>query len=215
MKNTTAFLGGCAVTGVLALFLLKSCFNLGLGPFGAMRSNLGLPAEGGDPSSPLPVPTPQMGHNNFDLLNEELAEQQESTEALESNLQEQRLTIEQLRSNLDRQEMQGERLTMRLEEQQRAIDDLRLERTRPRFERYEQATMFQTNLLWAIAGVVLALVIGSGIIIVGVIALLVQPNRRSNDRSQAFDASNLSPPYSFYEPYTDFLPPQSKMKRPK
>lgn len=216
MKNTTAFLGGCAVTGVLALFLFKGCFNLGLGPFGVLGSNLGFPPEGGDPLSPVPVPTPPMvSPNNFDLLNNELSEQQENTEELKTNLEQQRLTIEQLRSNLDEQKIQDERLTMQLQEQQRAIDNLRLEQTRPRFERYEQATMFQTNLLWAIAGVVLVIAIGGSIIIVGTIALLMQPNRRYNYRSQAFDPSNFSPPYSFYEPYTDFLPPQSKTRRPK
>ncbi len=216
MKNTTAFLGGCAVTGVLALFLFKGCFSFGLGPLGIIRSSFGSPPGDGDPLSPLPVPNPPMDSpNNFDRLNNELEAQQASSEQLKTNLEQQNLTIEQLRSNLEQQKIQSERLTMQLQEQQRAIDNLRLEQTRPRFDRYEQAAMFQSNLLWAIVGVVLVIAIGGSIIVVGAIALLMQPNRRYNYRAQAFDPSNFSPPYSFYQPYTDFLPPQPKNRRPK
>jgi len=153
--------------------------------------------------------------NSFDRLNDELQQQQASSEQLKTNLEQQRLTIEQLRTSLEQQKIQSERLTMQLQEQQRAIDNLRLEQAKPRFDRYEQAAMFQTNLLWAIAGVVLVLVIGGSIIVVGAVALLMQPNRRYNYRSQAFDPSNFSPPYSFYQPYADFLPPESKSRRPK
>jgi len=216
MKNTTAFLGGCAVTGVLALFLFRGCFNFGVGLLPSLGPKLPPPPESGDPFSPVPVPTPPMDStNNFDRLNNELTAQQESTEELQTNLEQQRLTIEQLRSNLEQQKIQSERLTMQLQEQQRAIDNLRLEQNQPRFDRYEQAAMFQNNLLWAIAGVVLVLAIGGSIIVVGAIALLMQPNRRYPYRSQAFDPSHFAPPYSFYQPYTDFLPPEPKSRRPK
>lgn len=216
MKNTTAFLGGCAVTGVLALFLFKGCFSFGLGPLGYLGGNLGSPSGDGDPFSPVPVPSPPMGSpNDFDRINEKLAEQQTSSNQLQTNLEQQKLAIEQLRSNLEQQKIQSERLLMQLQEQQRAIDALKLEQARPRFDAIEQAAMFQNNLLWAIAGVVLVLAIGGSIIVVGTIALLVQPNRRYNYRSQAFDPSHFSPPYSFYEPYTDFLPPESRSRRRK
>ncbi len=215
MKNTTAFLGGCAVTGVLALLLFKGCFNFGGRSLGYLGSNLGSPPDPGESLPLVPVPPPPGSPNNLDQWTNQLVLQQASTDELKKNLEQQRLLIEQLRSSLEEQKIQTERLTMQLQEQQRAIESLRLDQRNPRLDRYEQAAMFQTNLLWAIAGVVLVLAIGGSIILVGVIALLMQPNRRYPYRSQAFDPSDFSPPYSFYQPYTDFLPPQSKNRRAK
>jgi hypothetical protein len=215
MKNTTAFLGGCAVTGVLALLFFKGCFNFGFGSLAGLGANLGSPPEGEESLSLLPVPTPPGSPNNFDQWNSQLVLQQASTDELKKSLEQQRQLIEQLRSSLEQQKIQSERLTMQLQEQQRAIESLRLDQRNPRLDRYEQAAMFQTNLLWAIAGVVLVLVVGGSIMVVGAIAMLMQPTRRSPYRSQAFDPSHFSPPYSFYQPYTDFLPPQSKNRRSK
>lgn len=215
MKNTTAFLGGCAVTGVLALLLFKGCFNFGFGSLAGLGSNLGSPPGAGESLPLVPVPPPPGSPNNLDQWNNQLVLQQASTDELKKNLEQQRLLIEQLRSSLEEQKIQTERLTMQLQEQQRAMESLRLDQRNPRLDRYEQAAMFQTNLLWAIAGVVLVLAIGGSIIVVGVIALLMQPSRRYPYRSQAFDPSHFSPPYSFYQPYTDFLPPQSKNRRSK
>lgn len=218
MKNTTAFLGGCAVTGVLALLFFKGCFNFGFGPWGGLGANLATPPERGESLPLVPVPPPPgspSNPNNFEQLNHQLALQQANTEELKKNLEQQRLLIEQLRSSLEQQRIQSERLTIQLQEQQRAMESLRLDQRNPRLDRYEQVAMFQTNLLWAIAGVVLVLVIGGGIMILGAIAVLMQPSRRYPYRSQAFDPSHFSPPYSFYQPYTDFLPPQPKHRRSK
>lgn len=215
MKNTTAFLGGCAVTGVLALLLFKGCFNFGFGSLAGLGSNSGSPPGAGESLPLVPVPPPPGSPNNLDRWNNQLVLQQASTDELKKNLEQQRLLIEQLRSSLEEQKIQTERLTMQLQEQQRAIESLRLDQRNPRLDRYEQAAMFQTNLLWAIAGVVLVLVVGGSIMVVGAIALLMQPSRRYPYRSQAFDPSHFSPPYSFYQPYTDFLPPQPKNRRSK
>lgn len=215
MKNTTAFLGGCAVTGVLALLLFKGCFNFGFGSLAGLGSNSGSPPGAGESLPLVPVPPPPGSPNNLDQWNNQLVLQQASTDELKKNLEQQRLLTEQLRSSLEEQKIQTERLTMQLQEQQRAIESLRLDQRNPRLDRYEQAAMFQTNLLWAIAGVVLVLVIGGSIMVVGAIALLMQPSRRYPYRSQAFDPSHFSPPYSFYQPYTDFLPPQPKNRRSK
>ncbi|NJK27879.1 MAG: hypothetical protein HC925_04225, partial [Coleofasciculaceae cyanobacterium SM2_3_26] len=127
--------------------------------------------------------------------------------------QQQSSQLEQIHTLVDRQQEQIARLNGQIEQMQLLIEQqqqsLTMMNDRERFIEaiadeqlkapFGQANDFRTAMLWAVGGIVLVMTVGGGIVLVGIIALLLDPNRRAARMSQ------IAPPHAV--PSLSFLSP--------
>lgn len=205
MSDTTAFLAGCAISGVAAVLLLRGGFALG-GPPNAYSPT--------SPTTP-PLPTmqvpmssmPVMPNSGYDSpqsqrewqLTRELDQQHNLTEALRMQLDEQRTQTDELkrqtdelRTQVQRQQSDAEQLIRQLQEQQRMIDSMTTQvamqqqqqdlQTRTRmFDPpivMDQTPKFQTLTVVAIGATILVVIIGGGLFLLVIVVFLLQSQRK-------------------------------------
>jgi hypothetical protein len=143
MSDTAAFLAGCAVTGVAALFLVKNNFAAGQ-PGGFQPEPSPTQSSTSTLSVPSSVPGFAMPDNGRDWrfetkleqqqnaatdLSNQIMRQQNETEALKGKaedlkgwLQKQQGQTEDLKNQLEKQQQYTNQLISQLQEQQRLID---------------------------------------------------------------------------------------------
>ncbi|MBE9181856.1 hypothetical protein IQ268_25130 [Oculatella sp. LEGE 06141] len=202
MSDTTAFLSGCAITGIVAVLLLGGGFAVD----GYRRS----PPPQSMPTVPDLPPVPVPPSPNFDQPTVQ-------ERALERELEQQRDEAERLKNQIEKQQNDIQGLTTQIQEQQRLIHEMSAQvdvmSQRSRIApAVEQPDRFQTVTLIAVGVTLLVVLLGGGIILVAVIVLLVQAqSQRRPSRSMPPIIHHIQTPYGF--PNQEFLPPSIRTPR--
>ncbi|NEQ29896.1 MAG: hypothetical protein F6K04_02650 [Leptolyngbya sp. SIO4C5] len=211
MSDTTAFLAGCATTGVAALLLVLARASVDeTSPLAPNQSNA-FPEEAMAPPLQVPPPPlPQTANSNLeDQLRRELESQQDTTSDLEGQLQQQELLIRTLEEKLDNQQQETRTTLAQLQDYQQSLQELSLSQSRsPVVERSET----QTLVLWLGAGFLLALILGGGVVLIVLLIMMSQSQRRQSRSAQMmYPVTPPPPPYRYYE--QEFLPPPALYPR--
>lgn len=143
-------------------------------------------------------------------LTSQLDQQRTQNDQLRGQLEQQRAQIEQLTSQFEQQRVRTEQLMMQLQEQQRLI--VTLNTPGQMSSGIQPPTTVQSAVLWTLVGVVLALFLGGGMLVLSVIALIAQPQRRVL-RRYPIQSINMPWSYELYEDPSEFLPPNFKPRR--
>ncbi|MGP1374903.1 MAG: hypothetical protein ACTS3T_18885 [Almyronema sp.] len=212
MSDTTAFLAGCATTGVAALLLVLARASVDETAPLLPNSANNFAEEAIAP--PLQVPPPPVAPTtNSDLeeqLRRELESQQDMTTDLETQLKQQELLIRTLEEKLDGQQQNTQATLAQLQEYQQSLTELSLNQNRSAEVGSRSET--QTLVLWLGAGFLLALILGGGVVLIVLLIMVSQSQRRSPRSYQmVYPPSPPPPPYRYYE--QEFLPPPTLYPR--
>ena len=205
MTDTTAFVAGCATTGVAVLVLLLARVGFQTSPPEAEPSSASLETVVPVPQSP--VQTINEGLN--DDIKQELDRQQELTTKLENQLVQQEMLARNLENQLKQQQEETRAVLSQLREYQRSVDTLSLQNGQLAAAQSEQTNSdnsVQTTLLWIGGGLLIVMILGGGAII---LCMILVSGRRREDRSVpvVYPFQLPVPPsgYRYYE--QEFLPP--------
>lgn len=221
MSDTTAYLAGCATTGVAALVLLVA--RVGMVSASADADSA---TRLGDRVARIEAATPsrqaiadaQTEQALENEIRQELDKQRALTEQIEDQLSEQETLSQSLEDQLAEQEEKTKDLITRIQDYQRSVEDLELDdkiaaAARPAAETNPGPS---ASLLWLGAGVVVVLVLGGGGLILCSVLLIVQSQSRRTARHVPMAQPMPMPPasgYRYYDP--SFLPPaQLPPRRP-
>jgi len=220
MSDTTAYLAGCATTGVAALVLLVA--RVGMVSASAEADDA---SRLGDRIARIEEATPsrqaiadaQAEQALESEIRQELDKQRELTQKLEEQLTEQETLSQSLEEQLAEQEESTKALLTRMQDYQRSVEDMELDdkiaaAARPATETNPGPPV---SLLWLGAGVVVVLVLGGGGLILCSVLLILQSQSRRNSRHVPMAHPMPMPPagYRYYDP--SFLPPaQLPPRRP-
>lgn len=214
MSDTTAFLAGCAITGVAAFLLLRG--ELGLGQTRPIQPTQ---AIANAPELPIPAPVLQppvvVNDGREFQLQRDLDEQKSITDDLEEQLKEQQDETEDLKSQLQLQQANTEKLLSQLQEQQRLA--LSVPPSVRSTEVSDSPNRFQSLVFLAFGTMLLVVGLGAGAILIVVIVLMVQSGRRSPRIMHVVHPSSQSyvppvyPSYNLLEQGTS--PPQPRTRR--
>lgn len=207
MTDTTAFVAGCATTGVAVLVLL-------LARVGFQTSPPEVPPSSTTPETVVPVPqspiqTVDEGLNED--VKQELDRQRDLTAKLENQLVQQEMLARNLENQLKQQQEETRAVLSQLREYQRSVDTLSFQNGQLAAERSVQNSTsntqaIQTTLLWLGGGLLLVIVLGGGVIL---LCMVLMSNRRREDRTVpvVYPFQMPVPPagYRYYE--QEFLPP--------
>ncbi|MEM9944628.1 MAG: hypothetical protein AAF810_00995 [Cyanobacteria bacterium P01_D01_bin.36] len=220
MSDTTAYLAGCATTGVAALVLLVA--RVGMVSADAQvdgETRLSDRVARIEAATPSQQASANAAESALEAdIRKELEKQRELTQALEDQLTEQESLSENLEEQLVEQEEKTQDLLSRIQDYQRSVEDMELDdkiaaaaRPTP-----EVNTGPSASLLWLGAGVVVVLVLGGGGLILCSVLLVVQAQNRRTARHVPMAHPMPMPPasgYRYYDP--SFLPPaQFPPRRP-
>lgn len=197
-SDTTAFLAGCAITGVAAVLMLRGGLISDrpsiVQPFPSSATAT-VPAE-----PPALSSTPADGVDQEWRLERELEEQRAIAEELKNQLRRQQDATDDLKTELERQRNQTEQLLTELDqqvrEQQRIIDMMAMQRQidvadgsrlaerlqemqSPQPVPASQPLNLQTTGLWILGVTIIVVALGGGILLVIFIIVLLQSQRRS------------------------------------
>jgi TolA-binding protein len=192
MSDTTAFLTGCAVTGIAAVLLgsgLAASQYRSAPPVQPLPSTPALPT--------VPVPSEPSGMQSS-----------ERTFQLERDLEDQQAETSDLKTQLDEQQADIQRLTTQIQEQQRLLNEMSVQMqtltAQPgRSTDPSEPSRFQTLTLVAIGVTLLIVIAGGGFILIAIVVLLVQSQRRQPRSMQVIHP--MPQPYTF--PDQEYLPP--------
>ncbi|MBD2089916.1 hypothetical protein H6F67_08615 [Microcoleus sp. FACHB-1515] len=207
MSNTTAFLSGCAITGVAAVLLLGGGFAVGQYRNNVPPGALPTPTQTlpGVPETATPIPVPPYPTNltetNSDpQLTRDLEQQRTETAALKSQVEDLKRQVEQQRNDM-------QRLTAQIQVQQETLNTIAARSDRG--DALSGSGQSQTLLMGAVGFGFLVVLGGGGAVLIGVIVLLVQSQRRSNRTMHVIHP--VQPTYSFSD--QDLLPSQMRPRR--
>lgn len=208
MSDTTAFLSGCAITGVAAVLLLGGGLAVGQyrtsSPPGTLPSVpiQTLPATP-ETAAPIPVPPPYStglpASGDTSELSRDLEQQRSEATALKSQ-------VEDLKGQIEQQRNEMQRLTAQIQAQQETINAIA---ARPDRSEPLGSGQSQTLLMGAIGFGFLVILGGGGAVLIGVIVLLIQSQRRSNRTMHVIHP--VQPTYSFSD--QELLPPAMRPRR--
>ena len=149
----------------------------------------------------------------YEQLKTQLQQQLLDTRQLKTQLEQQWGEIQQLRLQQDQLRLENDRLLVQVQQQERLISGLSLQQGIDNYNKRSSnssASYLEKGLLWFIAGIILGiLLLGGGIILIGMIILFAQPQRRAS-YSNKTTTQNINFPweYTIYEQEpTKFLPP--------
>ncbi len=201
MSDTTAFLSGCALAGVATLVWLQ-------GGLGLDKGNLPYPETPqynqpviSDPSTSVTIPS----SSTLDLepkLKEQLEKQQTVNDELKAELQQQRAITEQLKTDLELQKTETGAIISQLQEQQRIIP-----------AKAQQASRIQIGMLWALGGIVIILVVGGSVMLIGIVAILLRPQKRYSQPAHIVHPLSLPPEYGYGDYSGEFVYAQRRPRR--
>ncbi|NJK38800.1 MAG: hypothetical protein HC835_09950 [Oscillatoriales cyanobacterium RM2_1_1] len=143
-------------------------------------------------------------------LTTQVDQQRIQTEQLRSQMEQSKAQVDQLSTQFEQQRIRTEQLMLQLQEQQRLI--MSLNGPQQMNASSQSSTTLQSAVLWTLVGVVVALFLGGGVLVLSVIALIAQPQRRVLKR---YPVQSIGVPwvYDTYEEPTELLPPHFKIKR--
>lgn len=209
MSDTTAFLSGCAITGVAAVLLLGGGLAVGQyrnTPPGVLPTAPGqtLPPVPQTTASPLPVPPYPISapDSNDSQLSRDLEQQRTEAAALKSQ-------VEDLKGQVEQQRTEMQRLTAQIQAQQDTLNSIAARSDRG--DAISASGQSQTLLMGAVGFGFLVVLGGGGALLIGVIVLLVQSQRRSNRTMHVIHP--VQPTYSFSD--QELLPPPMRQRRPR
>ncbi|MEL6228754.1 MAG: hypothetical protein AAFR24_02470 [Cyanobacteria bacterium J06627_3] len=203
MTDTTAFVAGCATTGVAVLVLL-------LARVGFRTSSPDIESSAATLETVVPVPQSPVQTIENDIsddIKQDLDRQRELTAKLENQLVQQEMLARNLENQLKQQQEETRAVLSQLREYQRSVDTLSLQNGQLVAAQSEQDTSnVQTTLLWIGGGLVLVMLLGGGMII---LCMVLVSGRRREERSVpvVYPFQMPVPPsgYRYYE--QEFLPP--------
>lgn len=203
MTDTTAFVAGCATTGVAVLVLLLA--RVGFQPSSSSEvqpSSTTLEAVVPVPQSP--IQTIDDGIN--DDIKQDLDRQRELTAKLENQLVQQEMLARNLENQLKQQQEETRAVLSQLREYQRSVDTLSLQNAQQSQQKDTSNSNLQTTLLWIGGGLLLVMILGGGAII---LCMILVSGRRREERTVpvVYPFQMPVPPsgYRYYE--QEFLPP--------
>ncbi len=206
MTDTTAFVAGCATTGVAVLVLLLARVG-----FQTSSSKAEQPSsaslEAVVPVPQTPIQTINEGIN--DDVKRELDHQRDLTAKLENQLVQQEMLARNLENQLKQQQEETRAVLSQLREYQRSVDTLSLQNGQLAAQSARDNTAsnnVQTILLWLGGGLLLVMILGGGAIILCMI--LVSGRRREERAAPVIYPFQMPVPpagYRYYE--QEFLPP--------
>lgn len=206
MTDTTAFVAGCATTGVAVLVLLLARVGFQTSSSEAQPNSNTLEAlEAVVPVPQSPMQTLDDGINED--IKQDLEQQRELTAKLENQLVQQEMLARNLENQLKQQQEETRAVLSQLREYQRSVDTLSLQNGQLAAAQSEQDTSnIQTTLLWIGGGLLLVMILGGGAII---LCMILVSGRRREERSVpvVYPFQMPAPPvgYRYYE--QEFLPP--------
>ncbi|MEL7143358.1 MAG: hypothetical protein AAFS04_04230 [Cyanobacteria bacterium J06631_9] len=212
MSDTTAYLAGCATTGVAALVLLVA--RVGMVSATAdtdtsTRLNERVTRIEANTSSQR-----SLAQADTDLqkeVREELEKQRDLTQQLEEQLQEQETLSESLEEKIREQEEKSKDLLSSFEDYQRSLEDIELEdkiaaATQPAAAA-PSTSQPPASVIWLGATLVAVLLLGGGGLILCSVILILQAQRQRH-RPVPMPRPMPMPPASGYRYYdSSFLPP--------
>lgn len=207
MSDTTAYLAGCATTGVAALVLLVARVGMvSAGPDSVRNSQVD------DRLAQLETTRTDSDRQGTQKLASEIRSELDKQQALTEELEAQLAQQETLSSSLEKQlEEQEEKTQALLATIQQSVQDIEIDgkiaaaASRPEANSVTPAT--PTTLILLGAGVVIVLVLGGGGLILCAVLLILQSQRRSA-RPVPMPPPMPMPPASGYRYYDQtFLPP--------
>ncbi len=219
MSDTTAYLAGCATTGVAALVLLVARMGM-VGTDASSANHLGDRLARIEATSPnLQANTQANTQANQQMefeLRSELAKQRELTQKLEDQLNKQSSLSSSLEAQIKAQETKNQDLLTKVQTYQRSVEDLELQdKIAAASEPSTRNAGPSASVIWLGAGVVIVLILGGGGLILCAIILILQSQRRSNRPAPMPPPIPMPPaaPYRYYD--QSFLPPaQLRSQRP-
>lgn len=201
MSDTSAFLAGCATTGVAVLVLLVA--RIGLDDAPPQIESI-VPGQ----ETPVPLPPPPPNSSSFNgqadsNLRRELERQQDVSEQLKQQVDEHRATIRTLEDRLERQREDTNAIAADLRETQRTVNDLANQPPSPvPPARGEDSP---ATLLWIGSAVVVVVLGGGGLLLLLAVNLLSQSPRRRRRPHLIYPQPPSPPHYPYYGP--EVLPP--------
>jgi hypothetical protein len=219
MSDTTAYLAGCATTGVAALVLLVARVGMvSSSPESARARQLDDRLARIEASTPARATT---GDPATQLLESEIRRELDKQQALTKKLEEQLAQQEALSGGLEQQlktqEDKTKDLLAKIQDYQNSVDSLEIDGKIAAASRPAEPANSPTpvSLIWLGAGVVVVLVMGGGGLILCAVLLVLQSQRRSA-RPAPMPPPMPMPPASAYRYYDQtFLPPaQLRPRRP-
>lgn len=217
MSDTTAFLAGCAITGIAAFLLLRG--ELGMGQTRPIQPTQAATAAP-DLTIQTPVPQPptlMTDYGRESQLQRDLDEQKSITDDLEERLKDQQEATEELQSKLQLQQANTEKLLTQLQEQQRLA--MSVPQPLRAAEVSEQPNRFQSLMFLAFGTMLLVVGLGAGAILIIIIVFMVQSGRRTPRIMHVVHPVQQPQPYPTptYQSYNlleqGTLPPQPRTKR--
>lgn len=204
MTDTTAFVAGCATTGVAVLVLLLARVGFQSSSSDSVRSDSAtLDAVVPVPQSPIQT----IDEGLSDDIKQELDRQRDLTAKLENQLVQQEMLARNLENQLKQQQEETRAVLSQLREYQRSVDTLSLQNGQLVAAQSEQDNgSIQTTLLWIGGGLLLVMVCGGGAIL---LCMVLVSGRRREERTVpvVYPFQMPVPPtgYRYYE--QEFLPP--------
>ncbi|MFK8182925.1 MAG: hypothetical protein AB8B99_06080 [Phormidesmis sp.] len=223
MSDTTAYLAGCATTGVAALVLLVARVGMVSANSDGSRTNR---LDDRLARVEAQIPSPSTNQESGQLsearleyeIRRELEKQQALTKQLEDQLQQQETLSGNLEEQLQAQEEKTRDLLTRIQDYQRSVEDMEIDdkiaaASRPAIENARPTT--PVSVIWLGAGAVVVLVLGGAGLIACAVVLILQSQRRSA-RTAPMPPPMPMPPAAGYRYYdqTFLPPPQLRPRRP-
>lgn len=213
MTDTTAFVAGCATTGVAVLVLLLARVG-----FQSSSSADDVRSDSATLETVMPVPQSPIqtiDEGLSDDIKQELDRQRDLTAKLENQLVQQEMLARNLENQLKQQQEETRAVLSQMREYQRSVDTISLQNGQLVAAQSERGdtSIIQTTLLWIGGGLLLVLVCGGGAII---LCMVLVSGRRREERAVpvVYPFQMPVPPtgYRYYE--QEFLPPpQVRHKR--
>lgn len=209
MKDSTAFVAGCAAAGALVLLMLLTRSGAG-----RISDTAQAPQESSLPpvqTVPLAPPqTPYADTSKEQEFERELERQKDLTAELKAQIERQQDLTEDLGAQLSRQEDNTQAILTELRSQQQSMDAIATQQTRLA-ESIPQSNDTQTVMLWGIVGLFLFLLVGGGAVLTVFAVWLLQSQQRQQRRSTVMYPVHMPNPYPSYE--YQALPPVTRPQR--
>ena len=219
MSDTTAYLAGCATTGVAALVLLVArvgmvSSNVGSTDARQMDSRMAR-VEAATPNQLASADAPS-GQSLQEDIRRELDKQRDLTKKLEEQLVDQKSLSTSLEGQLSEQEEKTRDLMLRIQDYQRSVDDLEVDDKIAAAARPTSPVQSgpPASVIWLGAALAFTLVLGGGGLVLCAVLLFMQ-SQRHRYRGVPMRSPMPMPPASGYHYDQNFLPPaQFRSQRP-
>ena len=213
MSDTTAYLAGCASTGVAALVLLGARVGIVSATTDADTSTRLNERVARIEANTSNQRTLAQGDSELQKeVREELEKQRNLTQQLEEQLAEQETLSESLEEKIREQDEKSKDLLSSFEDYQRSLEDMELEdriaaATQPAAEARPNNSQPPASVIWLGATLVAVLLLGGGGLILCSVILILQAQRQ-RQRPVPMPRPMPMPPASGYRYYdASFLPP--------